>query len=218
MPSSHASTTPLLPARLRHALLQRVAQAVNHVIQQNPQAQRRLLAHAGKCVSVRVAGAELVLEVTPQGGFDPVVHAAQASAVALTLEVDAAAALAAQWQGQRLGLSGVRIAGDADFAPAMSWLLGHVRWDAEDDLARWFGEVAAYRMAQAARRIRNQGSDWRERIESDLRDWLTEAPRGLVGRSEFADCSAAAAALRDATARLDKRIQILARRRRAVRS
>ena len=218
MLSSHASTTPLFPARLRHALLQRVAQAVNHVIQQNPQAQRRLLAHAGKCVSLYMAGVALVLEVTSEGGFDPVPHGAQACNPALTLEIDAAAALAAQWQGQRLGLSGVRIAGDADFAQAMSWLLGHLRWDAEDDLARWFGEVAAYRMAKAARRISRQGSDWRERIENDLRDWLAEAPRGLVGRREFADCSAAAAELRDATARLDKRIQILARRRRAVRS
>lgn len=218
MPSSHASTTHLFSARLGHALLQRVAQAVNHVIQQNPQAQGRLLAHAGKCVSLQVAGAALVLEVTPQGGFDPVPHDAQTCAPALTLEVDAVAALAAQWQGQRLGLSGVRIAGDADFAQAMSWLLGHLRWDAEDDLARWFGEVAAYRMARTARRIGRQGSDWRVRVESDLRDWLAEAPRGLVGRREFADCSAAVAELRDATARLDKRIQILARRRRAVRS
>ena len=218
MPSSHASTTSLTPARLRHAWLQRAAQVVNHIIQQNPQAQRRLLAHEGKRVSLHVAGVALVLEVTSEGGFDPVPHGAQACAPDLTLEIDAAAALAAQWQGQRLGLSGVRIAGDADFAQAMSWLLGHVRWDAEDDLARWFGEVAAYRMARTARRIGRQGSDWRARAESDLRDWLAEAPRGLVGRREFADCSAAVAQLRDATARLDKRIQILARHRRAVRS
>jgi ubiquinone biosynthesis protein UbiJ len=45
----------------------------------------------------------------------------------------------------------VSIHGDVRLAAEVNWLIDHVRWDAQADLARLFGDAAAYRIAQAAR-------------------------------------------------------------------
>lgn len=216
MPNSRNSQTFSSPAWLSQTLLRRFVQGINHLIAQNPQAQSRLAQHAGKVMHVRAAGFEWMLGVTSDGCVEPVQPDQKGEAVALTLEIDSTEVVAAKLRGERIGLRGVRIQGDADFAQAMSWLLGHLRWDAEDDLSWWLGDVAAHRIARTARRAGSNGMHWCQRIEADLRDWLAEAPRGLVARREFVDCSAAVAALRDSTARLDKRIQTLRRHRIAL--
>jgi ubiquinone biosynthesis accessory factor UbiJ len=45
----------------------------------------------------------------------------------------------------------VRIEGDVQLAAEINWLIDHVRWDAEEDLARLIGDVPAHTLAQAAR-------------------------------------------------------------------
>jgi ubiquinone biosynthesis protein UbiJ len=45
----------------------------------------------------------------------------------------------------------VRVAGDVQLAAEVNWLVDHVRWDLEEDLARVIGDAPAYTMAQAAR-------------------------------------------------------------------
>jgi ubiquinone biosynthesis protein UbiJ len=46
----------------------------------------------------------------------------------------------------------VRIEGDVQLAAEINWLIDHVRWDAEEDLARLVGDAAAHTLAQAARK------------------------------------------------------------------
>ena len=46
----------------------------------------------------------------------------------------------------------VRIEGDVQLAAEVNWLIDHVRWDAEEDLARLVGDAAAHSLAQAARK------------------------------------------------------------------
>jgi ubiquinone biosynthesis protein UbiJ len=46
----------------------------------------------------------------------------------------------------------VRIEGDVQLAAEVNWLIDHVRWDAEEDLARLVGDAAAHTLAQAARK------------------------------------------------------------------
>mgnify|MGYP006161666531 CR=1 FL=1 len=45
----------------------------------------------------------------------------------------------------------VRIEGDVQLAAEVNWLIDHVRWDAEEDLARLIGDAPAHTLAQAAR-------------------------------------------------------------------
>jgi ubiquinone biosynthesis protein UbiJ len=45
----------------------------------------------------------------------------------------------------------VRIEGDVQLAAEVNWLIDHVRWDAEEDLARLIGDAPAHTLAQSAR-------------------------------------------------------------------
>ena len=44
----------------------------------------------------------------------------------------------------------VRIEGDVQLAADVSWLIDHVRWDLEEDLARLMGDAPAHGIMQAA--------------------------------------------------------------------
>ncbi|MDE2478897.1 MAG: hypothetical protein KGM87_08385, partial [Betaproteobacteria bacterium] len=50
------------------------------------------------------------------------------------------------------------------------------------------------------------------RAETDAREWLREGPRAVVGRWELQSAAADVARLRDAAARLEKRVDALRRR------
>ena len=45
----------------------------------------------------------------------------------------------------------VRVEGDVQLAAEVNWLIDHVRWDAEEDLARLIGDASAHTLAQWAR-------------------------------------------------------------------
>ncbi len=47
----------------------------------------------------------------------------------------------------------VRVAGDVQFAAEINWLVDHVRWEMEEDLARVVGDAAAYTLAQAGQAV-----------------------------------------------------------------
>jgi ubiquinone biosynthesis protein UbiJ len=45
----------------------------------------------------------------------------------------------------------VRIEGDVQLAAEVNWLVDHVRWDLEEDLARVMGDAPAHTVVQMAR-------------------------------------------------------------------
>ena len=45
----------------------------------------------------------------------------------------------------------VRIEGDVQLAAEVNWLIDHVRWEAEEDLARLIGDAPAHTLAQWGR-------------------------------------------------------------------
>lgn len=47
----------------------------------------------------------------------------------------------------------IRIEGDVQLAAEVNWLVDHVRWDVEEDLARLVGDVPARAIGQVARRF-----------------------------------------------------------------
>ena len=47
----------------------------------------------------------------------------------------------------------IRIEGDVQLAAEINWLVDHVRWDVEEDLARVVGDVPAHTLAQLGRRV-----------------------------------------------------------------
>ncbi|MDE2119498.1 MAG: sterol-binding protein [Betaproteobacteria bacterium] len=205
------AAAPFALESVAQAALRRLAALLDHLVEQQPQGRGRLLAHAGKSLQLRIGAAAMRLSVGEHGEL--VAAPASDAAPALQLDVDLVRWVSAQLRGgPEAALGGVRIAGDAEFAQAVSWLLGHVRWDAEADLARVFGAVIAHRAVRSARDAGTRARGLASRLESDAREWLREAPRGVVGRWEIDGVAGDLARLRDAAARLEKRVGALRRR------
>jgi ubiquinone biosynthesis protein UbiJ len=104
----------------------------------------------------------LRLTVTPAGLFELATADAAADAPAgLTLTVH----LSAPWTMARRALQGerpeVNIDGDAALAETASWLMKNLRWDIEDDLARWFGNTPSQVLRSVGESLRQAVLRWR---------------------------------------------------------
>ena len=139
------------------AVIERAVLFVNHILAAEPIALQRLHPHAGRCMRLQVDGWPKLLpalpaldfRVTPPGLVEWCGDDAPA-AVDLVVAIDASdpARLMARWaRGERPRID---IRGDSQFAADCDWLLANLRWDAEDDLARFVGAAPARAAAQAA--------------------------------------------------------------------
>jgi len=161
-------TTPASPASFFDRLFERVGQVLqpppwvveemqrrlvlllNHVLQQEPEAQARLKRQTGRLVEAHWRHFSVRLVATPAGLLD-LGPATQAPDLTLTLTENSPFSLAqAAVRGEK---PPVRIAGDVQLAAEVQWLVDHVRWDIEEDLARVFGDAPAHAIGGVLRRM-----------------------------------------------------------------
>ena len=128
----------------------RVVLFLNHVLMQESVAMDRLVRQSGRVVQVQWRSIKLSLKITPAGLLDLAgddetpdlrVQVVDESPLALARDV---------LQGDK---PSIRIDGDVQFAAEIQWLVDHVRWDVEEDLARIVGDTPAHWLAQAGQRI-----------------------------------------------------------------
>lgn len=138
---------PPPPAWLVDEAQQRVVLFLNHVLMQEPEAQARLARQKGRVVRLQWRDFAMQLAATPAGLVE---RAPDAQAdLRLTLTDTSPAALAQNaLRGEK---PAVRIEGDVQFAAEVNWLVDHVRWDAEEDLARLIGDAPAHTLASMGR-------------------------------------------------------------------
>lgn len=166
---------------LEATVMPRLALLLNHVLSSEPMAGQRLHPHAGKCIRLQLRDApalvswlpsQCTMAVTPAGLLEwlpvPPDHA------------DLLATVDASNPAQTLGgvLSGqrprVEVAGDAALAADVSWLVEHLRWDVQDDLARLIGDGPA---AQLVRVASSATTGLREALRSVVRSPAESPPR-----------------------------------------
>ncbi|HYP84888.1 hypothetical protein [Variovorax sp.] len=138
------------PAWAIHEIQHRTVLFLNHVLQQEPQAQERLARQQGRVVEVRWRSIVLRLEATPAGLVD---LAPEGATPDLTLGIAQESPFELAQSALRGDKPQVRIVGDVQLAAEVNWLVDHVRWDVEDDLARVIGDVPAHGIADAARKV-----------------------------------------------------------------
>jgi ubiquinone biosynthesis accessory factor UbiJ len=178
--------------------------ALNHLLGADPWARERLAPFAGASVELRNPPfPALRLRILPAGtveagGEDP--------ALIVTLKPDALVNLA---RGPEHFLRSIEVAGDPALAAAVMALARHLRWDVEEDLSRLFGDVAAHRMADAARAFGAWQVDAARRLTESLADYAVDEKRALIARPEMESFAAEIARLRDAVERLEKRVERL---------
>jgi ubiquinone biosynthesis protein UbiJ len=137
--------------------------ALDHLLEQQSWARDRLREHAGKTLLIAIHPSAAPLPVlrglpapewrstiTAEGRLVPAAAGAEpAASILITPSLQLLSQ--AFRDGPRAASSGLRIEGDPMLAAALGELAQHLRWDAEEDLSRVVGDVAAHRMMAVPR-------------------------------------------------------------------
>lgn len=177
---------------------------LNRLLEREAWARRKLEPFAGESVELRAAPLPpLRFSVREDGQVDA---GGQAASLTVNFKPGVLAALA---RGEDHVLREVEVSGNARLAAEVMALVRHLRWDPEEDLSALVGDVAAHRMAQAARSFAAWHLDAAQRISAATADYFAEEKRVLVRQQDFRVWSAQVAGLRDAVERLAKRVERL---------
>ena len=193
--------------------------AVNHLLTQEPWAQRKLAAHADKIAYIDSGAIVLKWQITPDGFLQaPVtkVESASASASASILAPNVTirmklSDLPLMAQNPERAFSYVTIEGDADFANAISQVGLGLRWDAEQDLSKLFGDIAATRLVSMAKSTLQTVQTTHKKLAENVAEYFLEEKPLLVRPHAVSDFTQEVTILRDDVERLIKRIERIER-------
>ena len=186
-----------------------LAAALNRLLQSEPWARERLLPFASETLELRAPPLPtLRFTVAADGRLGVALPAAEPSLV-VTIRPEA---LAAAVKGEDHLLRSIDVAGNAKLASEVMFLVRHLRWDVEEDLAKFIGDAAAHRLAGLARNAAAWHADAARRIAGSVIEYAVEEKKVLVRRPVLEDFSTALARLRDGVERLEKRVERLAER------
>jgi len=179
--------------------------ALNRLLEGETEARARLAAFSGSVIEVRAPLVPaLTFSILPGGRIEA---GGEQPALVMSLKPGFLAALA---KGEDYLMREVEVSGDSRLAAEVLGLIAHLREAApdivEENLSRVFGDIAARRMAGAARDFLAWQADAAGRVAAAFADYATEESRLLVARPEHANFAAEVARLRDALERLEKRI------------
>jgi ubiquinone biosynthesis accessory factor UbiJ len=193
----------MLPSFMRPA-----AAVINHLLVQEPWAQSRLALHQGKTVCIDAGLVQWRLSVTADG---LVASAVEDVAPTVTIRVklsDLPLILA----NRERAVAYVKIEGDADFANAISQLSQSLRWDAEHDLGKVVGDIAATRLVAGARSAFEAAQTTQKQLAENVAEYFLEEQPMLIRPYAMQEFSSDVVKLRDDLERLSKRIEKLERR------
>ena len=124
--------------------------AFNHLLAQAPWARERLRPYAGRTARFTLPPLAGAFGIDPEGHV--AAPPASCEVADVTIHLPAAAPLLAL-QGLDVLMRGVRLEGAVDFAESLGFVLKHLRWDAEEDLSRVVGDIAAHRIVGGAQQF-----------------------------------------------------------------
>ncbi|WP_238533918.1 SCP2 domain-containing protein [Herbaspirillum lusitanum] len=190
------------------SLLRPAAAVINHLLAQEPWAQARLIAHRDKTACIDAGVAQLMLTVTGDGFLKNADDNA-VPAVTIHLKLSDLPLILAN---RERAVSYVRIEGDADFANAISQLSQSLRWDAEEDLGKVVGDIAATRIVSGARSMAAAAQTTQKQLAENVAEYFLEEQPMLIRPHVMNEFSSEVVKLRDDLERLSKRIEKLERR------
>ncbi|HEV2611582.1 MAG TPA: SCP2 sterol-binding domain-containing protein [Noviherbaspirillum sp.] len=178
---------------------------INHLLAREPWAREKLAAHAGKVACLDAGIVAVCVKAAPDGMLEP---ASAEESVNVTIRAKPAD-LPLIAQNRERAFSYVRVEGDADFANTISQLSQSLKWEAEEDLSRLFGDIAAMRIVSGARATVNAAKSTQQKFAENLAEYFLEENPMLVRPHAVNDFAGEVARLRDDVERLGKRIEKL---------
>lgn len=184
------------------------ASFVNHLLRAASWARNALKPHAGKTARFEVFPLAVALTVLANG---EVASAASGAEPAATVRLGPGLLLRLAARDESAWRE-IDIAGDTDFASAIHHVARNLRWDVEEDLSRVLGDVAAHRMAETGRALQRWGEQAADNTARAFAEYWTEEQPLIAGARDLEEFGRAVDRLRDDAARLEKRIEQLARK------
>jgi ubiquinone biosynthesis protein UbiJ len=179
---------------------------LNRMLSREQWAREKLAPFAGRSARFDAAPFAMTLQIAQDGTL----AAAGDGDPAVTIGV-ALASLPLAMIDPKATMKDVRLTGDAEFAQALAFVLQNLRPEPEEELSRFIGDAAARRLVGF---MRTSATQWKQIAESMLDNTahyvVTENPM-VVGRDDLESFSQEVKSLRDAVARIEKRIDLLAR-------
>jgi ubiquinone biosynthesis protein UbiJ len=182
-----------------------VPAAINHLLAEESWARRKLGAHAGKiacldagliAVRLKVAGDGMVETASPETPADVIIRVKLSDLPLIA-------------QNRERAFSYVKVEGDADFANTISQLSQSLRWEAEEDLSKWVGDVAATRIVAGARTVFDTMQSTHQKLAENVAEYFLEENPMLMRPQATVDFAGDVTRLRDDVERLTKRIDKL---------
>jgi ubiquinone biosynthesis protein UbiJ len=203
--------TTVSPAT-HHIAASAACRGINHVLKAEPWAMAELARHAGKVILLSLPIGQLFFEIAPEGSLIALTHADTPS---LELEVspEALSALASGPGNLReQAMKSVKITGDADLAQLLGRLAGQIRWEYEEDLARFIGDAPANFAVRQGKKLISAGKSAATDLVENVIEYVSEERKVLLNKRDFLIRKNELNVLRDAVDRLEKRIQFLERK------
>ncbi|AWW46833.1 hypothetical protein G6675_06985 [Polynucleobacter paneuropaeus] len=186
-----------------------LCRGVNHVLASEPWAMAELSPHVGKSICLNLPMGQMAVEITPQGKIAALDSTDQAS---LLLEVSAQALsglLASSGNLRDQAFKAVKISGDADLAQLIGRLVSQVRWEYEEDLAKWVGDAPANFAVRQAKTMVKAGQAATKDFLQNVVEYVSEERKILLNKRDFMIRKNELNELRDSVDRIEKRIALL---------
>ena len=188
-------------------MLERGAVAgLNHLLSRQPLAAEGLRPFAGQAVEIRCPPFPDLRLTILESGLLGRAQGETASALMVKLKPGALPLLLARDEAAR---GQIEIEGPADLAGAVDALFRNLTWDIEEDLSTVFGDVVAHRLASSGKAFAAWQREAVLRLAENLAEYWVEEQPLLVRPDDARKFSREVEALRDETARLEKRIERL---------
>lgn len=186
-----------------------VLAALNHLILTQPWAQARLQPFTGRHGRIMAGPLRIGFVIALDGQL----LATEAQRHDVTIELPDDAPL--RWLRDRAALMGAaQVSGSADFAEALGFVFKHLRWDAEADLARLVGDLAAHRLTRLGRGLAQRTTTGVSRLGANLSEALVDEYDLLIAAADLQAHASAVAQLDEQCARIEARLQRMEQRRR----
>ena len=177
--------------------------AFNHLLAAAPWARQRLAAFAGRRARISLPPLAFMLEVTDEGYFSTGEGEA---------EVVFSRPAATPWlalQGLEAVVKEAHVSGPADFADTLGFVLKNLKWDAEEDLSKLVGDLAAHRLAGLGRRFLGWQKHVLASTTENVGEYLREEQTLLPRSADFATFRDEVSRLRGDLERLEGRVSRL---------
>lgn len=182
---------------------QTTAFGLNHLLDQHLWARERLRPHAGQVIEFRAPLMPPVrLQVDESGHVGPA--EAGESDLVVTAKPGILPFLIRRGPDTSQAFD---FTGRADLADTLRDLLRHLDWDAEEDLSRLVGDVAAHRMVSAGRDFVAWQREAAERLAQNFAEYISEEKPLLMSRAHLESLARQNAELLEALERLEQRVQ-----------